>query len=95
MPRYRLTPCNCARSNLRLMPRHWWMRALPGRRYYRCRECDAAMLLRTQGSQRAMPGRSLLLVLLALVVVAWISFYAVGYLDEHRYTASKSAAENQ
>ena len=95
MMRYRFTPCGCGRSNHRLMPRHGWMRIFVGRRYYRCKECDAAMLLRTQGSQRLLPGRTLFFVVLALVIVAWASFHIVGYLEERSYASGKSRAESQ
>lgn len=95
MTRYRFTACGCGRSNQRLMPRHWWMRLFPGRRYYRCKQCDAAMVLRTQGSQRLLQGRSLLFLGIALLVVAWASFQVVGYLEERSYASGKSRAESQ
>jgi len=93
---YRLTACDCGQSNYRLLPRHWWMRALPGRRRYRCKVCHATMLLRTDSSLRkGMRKSSLLLVLLALVVVAYVSFYAVEYREDWSYSSWKRWAENQ
>ena len=94
MKNYRLTPCACGESNYRLLPRRWWMRVLHGRRRYQCKTCGARMLLARAGDKRIRK-HSMLLVLVAAVIAAWVSFYIVGYREEWSYNASKRAAENQ
>ena len=94
MQRHQLKPCDCGPSNYRLLPRHWWMRAIPGRRRYRCKVCNATMLLRTANARRRSK-RAVVLLLLALLVVAWVSFSAVGYREDWSYASWKRWAEGQ
>ena len=94
MKRMRLSPCGCGEVHYRLQPRRWWMRALGGRRRYLCKQCGATLLLR-RASMRRMRARSLLFVVLGLLVVAWASFYAVGYHEEWSYASWRRWAENQ
>lgn len=86
-----LTPCDCDESHYRLLPRKWWMRALPSHRHYRCSSCHAHMLLK-HGHHRGR--RPLLLLLVALGLAIWATFHAVGYLEESRYAAERRAAES-
>lgn len=96
MTRYRFSACECGQSNYRLLPRHWWMRALPGRRRYKCRTCGRTMLLRTDGSLRASVRKgSILLVLVALVIVAYVTVYMVDYREESAAAKWKRWAEEQ
>ena len=96
MTRYRFSACQCGHSNYRLLPRHWWMRALPNHRRYKCKVCGARMLLRTDGSLRASVRKgSLILVLVALVVVAYVTMYAVDYREESAYARWKRWVEEQ
>lgn len=96
MRQYRFTACDCGQSNYRLLPRHWWMRALPGRRRYKCKNCGRTMLLRTDASlRRSMRKSSVLLVLVALVLAAYVSFHAVGYREDWSYASWKRWAEGQ
>lgn len=93
---YRFTACDCGPSQYRLLPRRWWMRALPGRRRYQCKGCHARMLLRTDSSlRRSMRRSSVLLVLVALLLVAYVSFHAVGYREDWSYASWKRWAEGQ
>jgi len=94
MKNYRLTPCDCGESQYRLLPRRWWMRAWPGRRRYQCKSCSATLLLPRAGDKRIRK-HSVLLVVVAALVAAWVSFYIVGYREDWSYNASKRAAENQ
>ena len=96
MRRYRFTACDCGQSHYRLLPRHWWMRALPGRRRYKCKTCGATMLLRTDSSQRRSGKKSSLVrVRGGRVVAAYASFYAVEYHETLTDASAKRAAERE
>jgi hypothetical protein len=42
--------CDCGFEHFERIPRRWWMRLLPGRRFYRCGQCGKEQL----ASERAV-----------------------------------------